>query len=153
MKYTIFDVANWFLQKEEMTPKKLQKLCYYAQAWSLALKDSAIMDGVQFEAWVHGPVNYDLWQKCKGFGWNHIRQDYLKDVSKPIDREDEEILESVWETYGDLYGSQLEALTHTEDPWIKARGDLGAFDLSHENISYHDMKRYYKKIYIGDQGD
>lgn len=83
MKYSIFDVANWFLQKEEMTPKKLQKLCYYAQAWSLALKDSAIMDGVQFEAWVHGPVNYELWQKCKGFGWNNVRQDYLKDVSKP----------------------------------------------------------------------
>lgn len=29
-KLNIFDVANWFLSKEEMTHKKLQKLCYYA---------------------------------------------------------------------------------------------------------------------------
>ena len=26
-KYSIFDVANWFLSKESMTHKKLQKLC------------------------------------------------------------------------------------------------------------------------------
>lgn len=31
-KYSIFDVANWFLSKGDMTQKKLQKLCYYAQA-------------------------------------------------------------------------------------------------------------------------
>ena len=34
---TIFDVADWFLSKEAMTPKKLQKLCYYYKAWGLAL--------------------------------------------------------------------------------------------------------------------
>lgn len=30
---TVFDVAEWFLSKESMTNKKLQKLCCYAQAW------------------------------------------------------------------------------------------------------------------------
>jgi hypothetical protein len=34
---TIFDVAKYILQQRgEMTAMKLQKLCYYAQAWSLA---------------------------------------------------------------------------------------------------------------------
>ena len=37
-RYSVFDIANWFLLKEEMTQKKLQKLCYYAQAWCYALK-------------------------------------------------------------------------------------------------------------------
>jgi uncharacterized phage-associated protein len=34
---TIFDVANYFILRSDdenpMTPLKLQKLCYYAQAW------------------------------------------------------------------------------------------------------------------------
>ena len=30
---TILDVAAWFLLKEDMTHKKIQKLCYYAEAW------------------------------------------------------------------------------------------------------------------------
>lgn len=38
-KYSVFDVANWFLAHETMMHKKLQKLCYYAQAWFYALKN------------------------------------------------------------------------------------------------------------------
>lgn len=30
-------VANWFLTKESMTPKKVQKLVYYAYSWYLTL--------------------------------------------------------------------------------------------------------------------
>lgn len=44
MTYSILDIANWFLSKEPMTHKKLQKLCYYAQAWGLALYNIRIMD-------------------------------------------------------------------------------------------------------------
>ena len=58
--FTIFDIANWFLSKEGMTHKKLQKLCYYAQAWYLALYKNKLIDGY-FEAWVHGPVNSSLY--------------------------------------------------------------------------------------------
>lgn len=33
----IFDVAKYILELEgPMTPMKLQRLCYYSQAWSLA---------------------------------------------------------------------------------------------------------------------
>ncbi len=31
-RYSVYDIANWFLLKQEMTHKKLQKLCYYSQA-------------------------------------------------------------------------------------------------------------------------
>ena len=31
------DVAEFFLTKQSMTNKKIQKLCYYAQAWFYAL--------------------------------------------------------------------------------------------------------------------
>ena len=32
---TVSNVAKWFLSKESMTPKKLQKIVYYAYAWFL----------------------------------------------------------------------------------------------------------------------
>ena len=63
--HTVFDIANWFLEKQSMTHKKLQKMCYYAQAWSYALKNRPIMDA-EFEAWVHGPVCRELYEKYKG---------------------------------------------------------------------------------------
>ena len=37
VKYSIGNIADWFLSQSSMTHKKLQKLCYYLQAWSLAL--------------------------------------------------------------------------------------------------------------------
>ena len=65
-RYSVFDIANWFLSKEPMTQKKLQKLCYYAQAWCYALNNYRLMDTV-FEAWIHGPVSPPLYDKFKNF--------------------------------------------------------------------------------------
>lgn len=36
--HDLCEVAEWFLRKEPMTHKKLQKLCYYAQAWSCVIQ-------------------------------------------------------------------------------------------------------------------
>ena len=36
------DVAEYFLTKEKMSNKKLQKLCYYAQAWHYAFYDKGL---------------------------------------------------------------------------------------------------------------
>ena len=47
MKYNIFDIANWFLSKESMPQKKLQKLCYYAKAWSLVLLKDIELDFIR----------------------------------------------------------------------------------------------------------
>lgn len=50
-KYSVVDVANWFLAHEAMTHKKLQKLCYYVQAWYYALESLQLMN-TEFQAWV-----------------------------------------------------------------------------------------------------
>ncbi len=39
MTYKIEDVANWFLAKDEMSKKKLQKLLYYAYSWLTTVKE------------------------------------------------------------------------------------------------------------------
>lgn len=50
IKADITDVADWFLLKGNMSNKKIQKLCYYAQAWSLTLLDQDIASHSEFEA-------------------------------------------------------------------------------------------------------
>lgn len=77
----ITDVANWFLLKEDMSHKKIQKLCYYAEAWSETLLDAPICRNNEFQAWVHGPVNLKLWNLYKDgyeFIYNVLNQKKIR---------------------------------------------------------------------------
>lgn len=146
-KYSIFDIANWFLEKEEMTQKKVQKLCYYAQAWCYALKGYRLED-TDFQAWVHGPVSPVLWERFKSFGYDPI---IIKGhTTAGIDAEDEKLLEDIWDTYGENTGNALEALTHRELPWIEARRGYEPDERCTVVISPATMAAYYKSIYVGD---
>lgn len=147
--YSVFCIANWFLSKEAMTPKKLQKLCYYAQAWYLALYNEKLID-TNFQAWVHGPVCPELYNRYRNYGWTLINQNDLSPCSESLQARDINLLESVWTTYGIYDGQQLESLTHSEAPWINARAGLGIWEQSQNIISDQDMKNFYLSIYIGD---
>lgn len=145
-KRTIEDLADWFLAKEPMTQKKLQKLCYYAVAWGFALMDRHIVENDEFQAWVHGPVSPTLFAKYHDSGWNEITSD------KPAPRFPkvvEELLESVWNTYGDKDGTELEALSHTEQPWREARAGLPPTERSTNVILTTTMRNFYKAMYDG----
>ena len=147
-KYSIFNISDWFLSKEAMSPKKLQKLSYYFEAWSYALFNDSLISDTKFEAWVHGPVSPELYSRYKEFGWNDIEQ--TEDNSDLFDNKALDLLESVWITYGSKSANELEALTHSELPWINARKGLGETEPSNELINAEDMKEYYLSIYIGD---
>ena len=148
--YRIFDIANWFLKKESMDQKKVQKLCYYAQAWSLALFNKPIID-CKFEAWAHGPVCRELWNELHEHNYFDIPQDALESKSSNITNVDDiEFMERVWETYKDFSGYQLEVLTHKERPWMIARGDTPEFQRCTTEISESEMKTYYSALYSGD---
>ena len=57
---SIFDVAAYVLDKlGVMTTMKLEKLCYYSQAWSLVWDERRLFPE-RFEAWANGPVGPDL---------------------------------------------------------------------------------------------
>ena len=144
-------VAQWFLSKQSMEHKKLQKLCYYAQAWHCALEGSPLfMDRI--EAWVHGPVIPVLYHKYKSYGWQQIPQIKFDESTLPESAKD--ILEAVYETYGGLTGEQLETLSHSEAPWQNARGNkLLPFEPSTNLISIDDMREYYLKQYQDAQND
>lgn len=145
---TALNVSKWFLKKEAMTQKKIQKLVYYSQAWSYALRNEPMVNE-KFEAWVHGPVCPSLYPKYADYKFSYIPQNEdFEDLGFSSD--EVEILESVWETYGDLTGNALEALSHTELPWIKARGNCEPLEICKKEISTQDMRNYYQSIYIGD---
>ena len=148
---TIFEVADWFLSREPMTPKKLQKLCYYYKAWGLALYDEDLLPESKFEAWVHGPVNPELYQKYKGYLWKDIAQ--KPDNSPKFTKKELELLKSVWETYGGLTANGIEVQTHMELPWRKARGDSHEFASCRTEIENEDMANYYRQIYEEQQGE
>ena len=63
---SIFDAARYILEMRGRTSTmKLQKLCYYAQAWSLVWDDTPLFDE-DFEAWANGPIFPVLFQRFKG---------------------------------------------------------------------------------------
>lgn len=148
-QYTYDEVADWFLAKGDgsISPKKLQKLVYYAYAWTLTLlNDTAdnltnrLFDDGQFEAWVHGPVIPRLYHEYREYGFNPILQcpqkpNFTKDI--------EDILEQVWKVYGKYDAYQLESMTHQESPWENARKGLDPLDSGRTVISDKDMFNYY----------
>lgn len=153
-KVTIFDVANYFLSKlnihedSSITPLKLQKLVYYAQAWSLVWDDE-ILFNEPMEAWAHGPVNPDLYNKYRDYGWRNIAPADVGDFSM-FSRDQMETMDVIWDDYGDYDGKYLERLTHQEDPWIEARGNCSPGEYCDNIISVASMKDYYTKVYEGE---
>lgn len=137
--FTIYEVANEFLAIESMTQKKLQKLCYYAQGLYGALTEERLFEE-ELEAWIHGPVSPRLYNRYKVYGYNKIPK---KEIGTG-DEELKEIVEQIYRIYGKLDGDQLEALTHKETPWKKARGDLQPYEPSNEIICFEEMKSFFK---------
>jgi uncharacterized phage-associated protein len=60
------DVAQYILEQQgQMTTWKLQKLVYYAQAWSLVWDERPLFDD-RIEAWANGPVIRSLTMSTRG---------------------------------------------------------------------------------------
>ena len=150
-QYTYDEVADWFLAKGNGTisPKKLQKLVYYAYAWTLTLfNDDAndlkhkLFDDGYFEAWVHGPVIRGLYAKYADYGFDPIP---AKEKAPDFTADVEDVLNQVWDVYGHYSADELESMTHQESPWQKARQGKGPLDISSAKISDKDMFECYVK--------
>ena len=141
----VFDLANAFLSIESMTHKKLQKLCYYAKAWYLAIYDENIISE-SFEAWVHGAVQPLLYQRYRSYGFQYIPQVILSNDSIP--EEFISFANQIFESYGHLSGDDLEKLNHQETPWKNARQGLKPWQSSNNIISEDDMKDYYRSLML-----
>lgn len=148
--YRVEDVANFFLSKSSMTPKKLLKLVYYAYAWSLALMNEDENDlkyklfNNRLEAWIHGPVVPVLYRKYKCFSGQTIPSVPEFDATM-FDSDTRDILEQVWDVYGKYTGYDLESISHREEPWIIARGDAAPWEVKKTRITDKNIFKYYNK--------
>lgn len=147
---SVFDVAKWFLSKQSMTHKKVQKLCYYSQAWHCALYGTPLFAD-EIQAWVHGPVVPALYPIYADYKWLDIPQEDYN--GGKLEEKTINILEAVYTTYAEFSGDQLESLTHTEDPWIIARGNMKPWENCSNAISPESMKVYYRRKYEESQND
>lgn len=146
--YNVQDVANWMLSKGSMSPKKLQKMIYYAYAWVLTLlndSDDELNNKLfeeKIEAWVHGPVVHSIYEKYSKYGYESIPKFEDKDVVNFSD-DIEDILNQVWEVYSKYSADELESLTHQESPWKNARSGLTPLQRSNVQISDKDIYDCY----------
>lgn len=151
-KVNILNVADYFIShsciEDEIlvTPLKLQKLCYYAQAWSLVLDNDQLFDET-FEAWAHGPANHKLFDKYRDKGYSPILETDSKFNVAIFTDNQIETLDAVWDAYGMYDGKYLEQLTHEEKLWIIARDGCAPGDYCNHKISLENMKSYYTKVY------
>lgn len=138
-------IAEYFIWKSQqegkpVTNKKLQKLLYYAQAWSLVLKNE-LMFKQNIEAWVHGPAIRDVYMEYKTFGFSPIKKE-VNVSALQLTEAKIALLDNVWGVYGKFDGDYLEMLSHSEQPWIDARQGMEA-DVSSDNVIEHEAMRSF----------
>lgn len=119
---------------------KLQKLCYYAQAWSLVWDDAPLFDE-DFEAWLNGPVCPELFRAYQGrFALSAFE---MKGDSSVLTGDQRETIDAVLGHYGDKDAQWLSQLTHLEGPWQEARTGLPEKAGSTRIITKESMAMYY----------
>lgn len=144
---SVTEIAEYFIWKSAqeskvITNKKLQKLVYYSQAWSVVLKNKKSFSE-KIEAWVHGPAVRELYVKYKEFGFQPIKKIVDEKTISKISTEDRGLLDSVWNAYGGFDSSYLEMLTHSEKPWQDAREGLLQHQNSSNEISVVSLRDFY----------
>lgn len=140
---TVHDVAAYILKKQgRMTTMKLQKLVYYAQAWSLVWDEKPLFRA-KIEAWAAGPVAPELYRRHRGKF--KVAKWPTGDPSR-LTEEEQETVDAVLDFYGDKSSHWLSNLTHQERPWKEARGDLGPGERGREEITPAMMAEYYEGL-------
>ena len=137
----VFDAARYILEKRgTMSTMKLQKLCYYAQAWSLVWDDEPLFNE-EFEAWANGPVCRELFMKTKG-EFSVCAEDETGGEGDLTENQ-KDTINHVLEYYGNRNAQWLSQLTHMEDPWNQAREDVPPGVGCNHIITKESMAMYY----------
>lgn len=146
------DVAKYLLTlsspstAESITNLKLQKLLYYVQGFHLAIYDTPLFSE-KIQAWAHGPVVPEVYVDYRKYGFSDIEKQFIMGKSK-LTKNQIDLVKDVWEIFKSYDGKELEQLSHSEEPWIKSRGNLSEFASSNEIIDEKVIKNYFKKEYI-----
>ncbi len=138
-------VAKYFIirayedgRENQITNMKVQKLLYYSQCIYLALFDEPLF-AEEIQAWRYGPVCPPAYHFYSEFEAQQLPIPSQENINE-IDPKIKEVLEEVWQYFGEYHAYSLSDLTHLEFPWKKARKGLPSYASSVEPISLEDMK-------------
>ena len=123
-----------------MSTMKLQKLCYYSQAWALVWNDEPLFNE-DFQAWANGPVCPELFFKTQG--QFSVNKDDIPGNSSVLTKEQLETINTVLEFYGTRDAQWLSQLTHMEEPWQEARKGAPLDTRCSNIITKESMAIYY----------
>lgn len=130
---------------KEITPLALQKILYYAQGFYKAFFGKFLFED-DCQAWVHGPVYVNIYEKYRDFKSANISIDIDYDIEDIIADEKREILDVIIKYFGYYNGKALEKMSHYETPWINARKGLLPTENSNNIINKNDIKEYFEKV-------
>lgn len=140
----VFDVAKYILyKKERISMWKLQKLCFYSQAWAIVWTEKPLFEE-EFEAWSNGPVCPALFEKHKGKFFVEF-----SDIDGNIDNltpNEKETIDIVLNDYGNMTPYDLREQTHQEMPWKNARQGIPEGTSSNVTITKESMGAYYGSL-------
>ncbi|WP_020474166.1 Panacea domain-containing protein [Zavarzinella formosa] len=148
---TLQDVTDYIILKVtegggDLNLLKLQKLVYYSQAWHLATAGEPLFDG-RFQAWIHGPVSRELYDRFANTK-SLYSQVWPSNVTPGFDPDSVPLaarahIDAVLEAYVQYSGSQLEEMTHREEPWQLARKGYAPSQRCEVEIDEAAMSNYY----------
>lgn len=139
----VFDVAKYILDTQgKMSTWKLQKLCYYCQAWAIAWTEQPLFHE-DFQAWSNGPVCPELFNIHRGM--YSISSLDVGDSSL-LSEDEKNTIDTVLANYGDMQPYDLRELSHQEPPWKNARGNLPDGEPCKNVITKDSMGEYYGSL-------
>lgn len=140
---SVHDVAAYIVARQgPLTAMKLQKLVYYAQAWSLVWEERPLFSEC-IEAWANGPVVRELYDQHRG--QFEIRAWPAGDPGN-LAASDRATIDDVLRFYGDKPAQWLSELTHREQPWLEARSGAPEGSRSTAVITPEAMRAYYGSL-------
>jgi toxin-antitoxin system, antitoxin component, xre family len=145
--YRIEDVAAYILvrQTKPCEAMKIQKLCYYAQAWYLTRYGVPLFIH-DFEAWRSGPVSPSLYKYHAGM--IDFPADRLLKVAEPdaLSQEGKMFIDKVLAVYGRYTGLQLRNIAQNHDPWKNTREAYMSHQINEKTISTQSIINYYSQF-------
>jgi uncharacterized phage-associated protein len=132
-------LAEWIRGRfaHPLTHLKLQKLCFYCYGAALAFECKGV-GSIEFQAWKHGPVNLDVWNKYREFG--------SAPVAPPEFRHDGYenhtfgVLDCALKIYGRLTAWQIREESHLEGPWARAFAEQRA--IAEDELRAHFTQKF-----------
>ncbi len=146
---TALSVAKEFIrlshagdEPQPLTPLSVQKLLYYAQGWSLVIRDSDLFTE-PIRAMKSGPVIRAVWKALPKDATALAGADAAGRL--PLDEEEAAFVKAVWEVYGQYAPGRLTEMTRGERPWLDAWGDKPKGGPGHEPITGAALHDYFRR--------